>query len=154
MKSIKALLISFTLTFVTLISISSANAKPAIKVQHLNVSNTLTSNSPTDKFNSYDMINLTDDIQSNLSANYRNSLSTALFLKNQSTFSRKKNQVTIKIVNKSNEFFTSAMVFNDKLHQLISYFTAPSNKNMNESAVPNSESDAIKKKCDSTLNFS
>lgn len=154
MKSIKVLLISFIITFVSLTSISPANAKPTVKVQYLNISNTLTSNSLTNKFNSYDIINLAGDVQSNLSVNYRNSLSTALFLSTPSVFSQKNAKVTIDIVNNSNNFFTSAMVFNDKLHQLISYFTMPSNESITESAVSTTEGTVIKKKCNSKLNFS
>jgi hypothetical protein len=149
MKSIKVLLISFIITFVTLISISPANATPTVKVQHLNVGNTLTST-----FNSYDVINLTGELPSHFLTNNRNSLSTGLFLANQTIFSEKNAQITIEIVKKSNDFFTSVMVFNDKLHQLISYFNSPANKDISESVVPSSESDVIKKKCDSTLNFS
>jgi hypothetical protein len=149
MKSIKVLLISFIITFVTLTSISPANAKPTVKVQYLNISNSL-----TNKFNSYDIINLAGDVQSNLSVNYRNSLSTALFLSTPSVFSQKNAKVTINIVNKSNNFFTSAMVFNDKLHQLISYVTMPSNESITESAVSTTEGTVIKKKCNSKLNFS
>ncbi|PKI14293.1 hypothetical protein [Colwellia sp. 12G3] len=149
MNSIKVLLISFTLTFITLIFISPANASPTAKVQHLNVSNTLTST-----FNNYDIINVVSDVPHNLSTNYRNNLSTRLFFSNPAIFSEKHTKTTIDVINKSNDFFTTAMVFNDKLHQLISYFTVPSYENITESALPTSESKVIKEKCKSNLNFS
>ncbi len=153
MKSIKLLFISFTITLVALITISPANAKPTVKVQHLNVNNMITS-----KFNRYDIINIAGTLPSNLSDNlsdkYRNNFSTGLFLSNPAIFSEKSAQVTIDIVNKSNDFFTSTLVFNDKLHQLISYFTTPSNENITESTVSTSESKVIKNKCDNSLSFS
>ncbi len=133
MKSINLLLISFTITFVTLTTISPANANSTVKVQHLNVSNTLISN---------------------LSSSYRNNLSTSLFLSTPTILSEKDAQMTMDIVNKSNDFFTSAMVFNDKLHQLISYFTTSSNESITESVISTSETKIIKKKCGSKLSFS
>ncbi len=134
MKSIKLLLVSFTITLVALITITPANAVPAVKVQHLNVNNALTS-----KFNRYDIINVAGKVprasSEYLSGKYRNSFSAVLFLTNPALFSEKNTQVTIDIVNTSNTFFTSAMVFTDKLHQLISYFTTPTNENIAGSTV-------------------
>ena len=141
MKSIKVLLVSFTITFVALMTISPANAKHAINVQHLNVNNTLTT-----KFNNGDIINI--------AGNYRNSFSTGLILSAPVVLSDRSSQLTMGVVNQSNDFFTSAMIFNDKLHQLISYFTTPTNENIAESAISNTDSQVIKNKCDSTLNFS
>ncbi|PKG86445.1 hypothetical protein CXF85_01715 [Colwellia sp. 75C3] len=149
MKSIKVLLSSCVITYITLISISTANANPTVKVQHLNVTNTL-----TNKFNSYDIISTASEIQNNLSVNYRNSLSTGLFMSNPALFNKKSAEITTDIVNKSNDFFISAMIFNDKLHQLISYFTIPSNESMTKSPLSTTESTVIKQKCNSKLNFS
>ena len=141
MKSIKVLLISFIITFVTLTSICPANATPTVKVQHLNVTTTL-----TNTFNNYDIISAAREV--------RNSLSTGLFISNPALFNKKSVKSTIDIVNKSNDFFTSTMLFNDKLHQLISYFTIPSNDSITKSSVSTTESTQIKKKCTTKINFS
>ncbi|MFQ3264407.1 MAG: hypothetical protein ACI9U5_000273 [Colwellia sp.] len=141
MKSIKVLLISFIITFVTLTSICSANATPTVKVQHLNVTTAL-----INTFNNYDIISAAREV--------RNSLSTGLFISNPALFNKKSVKSTIDIVNKSNDFFTSTMLFNDKLHQLISYFTIPSNDSITKSPVSTTESMKIKKKCTTKINFS
>lgn len=148
MKSITLLLISFTITVVALMTISPANAKPIVNVQYLNVSNTLTS-----KVNHYDMINLKNAEPRSLSSNYRKIFSTGLFLSNPAMFSEKNTQVTITRINNSNDFFTNTMVFNDKLHQLISYFTTSMNVKMTGPVVSKPESEVIKKKCNNTLKF-
>jgi len=122
-------------------TISPANAKHAVNVQHLNVNNTLTS-----KFNNDDIINI--------AVNYRNSFSTGLILSSPERLSDRNSQRAMGVVNKSNDFFTSAMVFNDKLHQLISYFTTPINETLTEPTELTPESTVIEKKCESTINFS
>jgi hypothetical protein len=149
MSSIKVLLISFTITLVTLFTIAPANANPTVKMQHLNVSNKFTT-----QFNSYDIIDVASKVPSNLSINYRNSLFTALLISNPITFNKKHARTTMDSINESSDFFTSAMVFNDKLHQLISYFTIPPNESITGSAISTSENEVIKKKCSSTLDFS
>jgi len=141
MSSIKLLLVSFTITFIALMTIAPANAKHAVNVQHLNVNNTLTT-----EFNNDDMINI--------AGNYRNSFSTDLILSAPALLSDRSSQLTIDVVNTSNDFFTSAMVFNDKLHQLISYFTTPSNEKLTEPTIPTPESEVIEKKCESIFSFS
>ena len=141
MKSIKVLLINFIITFVTLTSMCPANATPTVKVQHLNVTTAL-----TNTFNNYDIISAAREV--------RNSLSIGLFISNPALFNKKSVKSTIDIVNKSNDFFTSTMLFNDKLHQLISYFTIPSNDSMTKSSVSTTESTQIKKKCTTKINFS
>ena len=149
MKSIKLLLVSFTITVIALMTISPANAKPAVKIQHIKVNNFLTT-----KFNSYDIIKVASQVPNNLSNRYSNSFSTGLILSNPAALSEKSSQVTMNVINKSNDFFTSAMVFNDRLHQFISYFSTASNENISKKAAPLSESEVIKKKCSSTLSFS
>lgn len=141
MNSIKLLFVSFTITFIALMTISPANAKHAISVQHLNIDNTLTT-----KFNNDDMINI--------AANYRSSFSTGLILSAPVIISDRSSQLTMDVVNKSNDFFTSAMIFNDKLHQLISYFTTPNSKKFTEPTISTPESEVIEEKCESTFSFS
>ncbi|KGJ87277.1 hypothetical protein [Colwellia psychrerythraea] len=140
MKSIKLLLVSFTLTFITLVNISSANAEQAVKVQHLNVNNALIT-----KFNSDELTNVV--------SHYHNSFSTGLILSAPEKLSDRSSNLAISVVNNSNDFFTSAMVFNDKLHQLISYFTTPNHNTLSEpkSSIPDSE--VIEKTCESTFSF-
>jgi hypothetical protein len=141
MKSIKLLLVSFTITFITLINISPANAEHAVKVQHLNVNNTLVT-----RFNNNDLINSV--------SNYHNSFSTGLILSSPERLGDRSSQLAMNVVNSSNDFFTSAMVFNDKLHQLISYFTTPDNKALTEPTNSIPENEVIEKKCESTFGFS
>lgn len=141
MKSIKLLLVSFTITFITLINISPANAEHAVKVQHLNVNNQLFT-----KFNNDESINVP--------SNYHNSFSTSLILSAPERLSDRGSQLAMSVVNSSNDFFTSAMVFNDKLHQLISYFTTPNNETITEPTNLTPESEVIEKKCEKTFNFS
>jgi|TARA_R100001377_G_scaffold75782_1_gene52473 hypothetical protein len=141
MKSIKLLLVSFTITFITLINISPANAEHAVKVQHLNVNNTLIT-----KFNKNDLINSV--------SNYHNSFSTGLILTAPKRVSDRGSELALTVVNNSNDFFTSAMVFNDKLHQLISYFTSPNSKVLSEPTISTPESEVIEKKCESSFSFS
>jgi hypothetical protein len=63
-------------------------------------------------------------------------------------------QVTMTVVNKSNDFFASAMIVSDKLNQLISYFNSPTKDNMSEQVEPEEKSKLMKKKCSSTIDFS
>lgn len=139
MKSIKLLLVSFTLTFITLVNISPANAEQAVKVQHLNVNSTLIT-----KFNSVELTNVV--------SNY-NSFSTGLILSAPERLSDKSSHLTISVVNNSNDFFTSAMVFNDKLHQFISYFTTPNHRTLTEPKNSTPDSDVIEEKCESSFSF-
>jgi hypothetical protein len=147
MRTIKLLLVS-TITFLTLINISPVNAKPVMKVQHLNVNSMLTSN-----FNSYDIINVAGSVPNTLSSNSSNNFSTSLILSQPTALSDMNSNIAISVINKSNDFFTSAMVFNDKLHQFISYFTTSDDTNITPS-VSSPETKVIKKKCNSTLSFS
>jgi len=148
MRTIKLLLVSF-ITFLTLINISPVNAKPVMKVQHLNVNNMLTSN-----FNSYDIIHVAGKTPNTLSSNTSNNFSTSLILSHPTALSDINSNLAIGVINKSNDFFTSAMVFNDKLHQFISYFTTSNNDTNITPSVSSPETKVIKKKCNSTLSFS
>lgn len=137
MKSLKLLFISFTVTFVSLLTISPAVAEPLIKVQQLKVSDHLTT-----QLEHYNIIQMPSR------------LSTSLTFSSLSQPSAKDLPLTMNVVSRSNDFFTSAMVFNDKLHQLISYFTAPSNKSISKPVPSSSKEEAVKEKCSSTLSFS
>ena len=146
MKSIRLLIISFTMTFIALITISPAIAKPSVNVQHLKVNNTFTT-----AFNSYDIITLASNIPSKTSTQYHNNFSTGLILSSPAMLSNENTKMTMTVVNSSNEFFASAMGFSDKLNQLISYFTSPAKEDL---SYPAPESTVIRKKCNSKNNYS
>jgi hypothetical protein len=130
-------------------NISPVNAKPVMKVQHLNVNNMLTTN-----FNSYDIINVAGKIPNTLSSNTSNNFSTSLILSHPIALSDINSNIAIGVINKSNDFFTSAMVFNDRLHQFLSYFTTSNNKAIIAPAASSADSKVIKKKCNNTLSLS
>jgi hypothetical protein len=148
MRTIKLLLVSF-ITFLTLMNVSPVSAKPVIKVQHLNVNNML-----TNKFNSYDIINVASNIPNTLSSKTRNNFSTSLILSHPIALSDSNSNIAIGVINNSNDFFTSAMVFNDKLHQLLSYFTTSYNKTIIAPSASSHDSKVIRKKCNNSLSLS
>jgi len=148
MRTIKLLLVS-SITFLALINISPVNAKPVMKVQHLNVNNILTAS-----FNSYDITNVAGRVPNTFSSNTSSNFSTSLILSHPAALGDMNSNITIGVINKSYDFFTSAMIFNDKLHQLISYFTASNDDSIVAPSVSSPETKVIKKKCNSTLSFS
>ena len=149
MKSIKLLLVSFTITFVTLINITPALATPSVEIQSLKVNHIL-----SHPYNNYNIINLVENKPSRTASQYSNNFSTGLILSNPAILTEENSQLTISVVSKSNEFFNSAMVFSDKLNQFISYFTAPVKANTAEQLKPTSASKVIKAKCKSRKNYS
>jgi hypothetical protein len=141
MKSIKLLLISFTMTLIVLVTISPAIAKPSVNVQHLQVNKTFTSG-----INNYEILAASNNVTTTASNQYRNNFSTGLILSSPSALIDENTQVAMTVVNKSNEFFASAMNFSDKLNQFISYFTAPEKDDLSYAAPENK---VIRKKCNS-----
>ncbi|MCP4987287.1 MAG: hypothetical protein GY928_14910 [Colwellia sp.] len=107
MKSIKLLIISFTLTFLTLITIAPVMATPSAKVQHLQVNNMFTI-AHMRKFSTKNSINF----------------STGLVLTSASILTEDATNTTLTAVETSNDFFTSVMIMSDKIHQLFSYFNS------------------------------
>ncbi|ALO34144.1 hypothetical protein CMT41_04910 [Colwellia sp. MT41] len=146
MKSVKLLLVSFTITFVILSNISPALAKSAIKIQYLNVSNAYSSS-----YNNYNFIKVVAKTPSTLASQYRNNFSTGLILSNPTMLTLENSPLTMNVVNNSNEFFNSAMAFSDKLNQFISYFTSPVKGNITEQLEPTPKSKVIKAKCNSKV---
>ncbi|WP_057830703.1 hypothetical protein [Colwellia sp. TT2012] len=146
MKSVKLLLVSFTITFVILSNISPALAKSAIKIQYLNVSNAYSSS-----YNNYNFIKVAAKTPSTLATQYRNNFSTGLILSNPTMLTLENSPLTMNVVNNSNEFFNSAMAFSDKLNQFISYFTSPVKGNITEQLEPTPKSKVIKTKCNSKV---
>jgi hypothetical protein len=143
-KSVQLLLISFIITFSLLINISSANAKPSVNIQHIKLTNNLIS-----QFNSYQKSKVSD----NLSIEYRNFSIELILTSPVARMSERTAQATVNVVNQSNQFFTSAMAFSDKLNQFIDYFSTPNNSSVNEKTVLRSKSKDINQKCNDTLNY-
>jgi len=149
MRTIKLLIMSFTLTFLALMSISPAIAKPLANVQHLQVNNMLTTSQ-----NSYDSITILGKTVGNISTQYDNNFSTGLILSSSRILTEENSQVAITVVNKSNDFFTSAMIVSDKVNQFISYFTSPDKKEFAEQTKPVPKSEVLSSKCSKTVDFS
>lgn len=147
MKSIKLLLISFTMTFITLMTISPAIAKPSAKVQELQLNSALTT-----AFGSYNIVKAVSKAPNTISMPFKNNFSTGLILSSPVVLSEGNAHVAMTVVNKSNEFFASAMIVSDKLNQFISYFNTPTKKVYTEQATP--ENKVLKEKCSNTINFS
>lgn len=139
MKSIKLLLVSFTITFIVLSDISPAFAKPLVKVQHLDISNTLSS--------TYNTINLIDTPPSKSTTQYSNNFFTGLIQEKPGALTEKNSKITMNVINKSNAFFNGAMVFSDKLNQFISYFTTPIKVNMAGQLESTPQKKIMKAKC-------
>jgi len=149
MNSIKLLISSFTMTFLTLITIAPAIAAPAVKVQHLQVSN-MTSIVHT----SYNSMVVADKAMSKFPTQYSNNFSTGLILSSSKILSEEHAQTAITVVNKSNDFFASAMIVSDKVNQFISYFTSSEEKKLTEQAEPIQKSEVMRSKCSKTDNLS
>jgi len=149
MKSIKLLIISFTLTYLVLMTVSPAIAKPLASVQHLQVNDLLTSPK-----NSYDSITALGKTIGNISTQYDHNFSTGLILSSSRDLSDENSQVAMNVVNQSNDFFASAMIVSDKVNQFISYFTTPEEKKFIEQIEPAQKSKVITSKCSKTANLS
>jgi len=145
MKSLKLLLVSFTITFLALITISPASAQPSIKVQHLNINNSFTAK--LDNFN----LNMQP---SKLSTQYSNNFSSGLILPSSKILGETNSLVAMTVVNKSTNFFSGTMVFNDKLHQIISFFTSADTKAIIEQDTLDPQSNVLKEKCSSRAKLS
>ncbi len=137
MKSIKLLIISFTLTLLMLITIAPAIAAPSAKVQHLQVNNMLTTTHMR-KFSTNNSINF----------------STGLVLSSASILTEETTNSTLTAVETSNDFFTSAMIMNDKIHQLFSYFNSSTKDDISKQIKPEATNTLIKDKCSSTPKYS
>ena len=137
MKTIKLLIISFTLTFITLITIAPAIAAPSAKVQHLQVNNMLTT-AHISKFSTKNSINF----------------STGLILSSANILTEESENSTLTVVETSNDFFTSAMIMSDKINQLFSYFNSSAKDNISKQIKPEPTNKLIKDKCSSNPKYS
>jgi low affinity Fe/Cu permease len=147
-EKFKLLFISFTITFLVLLTISPAIAKPLVSLTQLEVSNdinykqTSRSTSVITKTTNIDVVN-----------NYHNNLSTSLVFQSPRMLSEQPLNTTMDFFNTSTTFFTSIMVINDKLHQLISYFSKPNDTKTIENKTIEQGTKLIKEKCNSNLDF-
>jgi hypothetical protein len=147
-EKFKLLFISFTITFLVLLTISPATAKPLVSLTQLEVSNdinykqTSRSTSVTTKTTNIDVGN-----------NYHNNFSTSLVFQSPRMLSEQPLNTTMDFFNTSTTFFTSIMVINDKLHQLISYFSKPNDTKTIENKTIEQGTKLIKEKCNSNLDF-
>jgi low affinity Fe/Cu permease len=147
-EKFKLLFISFTITFLVLLTISPAIAKPLVSLTQLEVSNdinykqTSRSTSVITKTTNIDVVN-----------NYHNNFSTSLVFQSPRMLSEQPLNTTMDFFNTSTTFFTSIMVINDKLHQLISYFSKPNDTKTIENKTIEQGTKLIKEKCNSNLDF-
>lgn len=144
MKSIKLLLLSFTLTFLTLGGITPVTAQPSLQFSHLHNDHKTASSLVTPKITSLSL---------NLTAEYSNSFSTGLILTNPSAVIEKRSNHSMITSNNSLDFFTSVMIFNDKLHQFISYISATSKIKEPAHTIKPSKIKVIKNKCSNDANL-
>jgi len=154
MKSIKLLLITFTVTFLLLMTVSPAFAKPSIKIQHLQISTAF-----SDKHNHYNLTQTIKNVPSTIASGYSNNFSTGLILSNPTLVLNEKllnesSTMTINVVNQSNKFFSSAMTVSDTLNQFISYFSPPNKSGTTEQRESVSENKEMKIKCNKSTNLS
>ncbi|WP_019029369.1 hypothetical protein [Colwellia piezophila] len=148
MKSIKLLLVSFTITFVALMTISPALAKPSVKIQYLNVNHSFSKS-----FASYDIIKAAAEVPHTLSTQNSNSFSSGLILSSSRLLIEDSSQLAINVVSQSNEFFSSALMFNDKFNQFISFFSAPTKGDTSGQLAPLAERN-MKEKCKNSVDYS
>ncbi len=146
MKTLKLLVISFTMTFLALLTISPAIAKPSLTVHHVEVNSDINI-----KRSSYNIISIARKAQTNL---VQNTLSTDLIFNSPSVLSEEHLSNSIDILNTSTTFFTSIMLINDKLHQLISYFSTSNDASSHNREISKQDSKLMKKKCKNDLDFS
>ncbi|KGJ91855.1 hypothetical protein [Colwellia psychrerythraea] len=149
MKSIKLLLISFTITLVALMTISPAIAKPSVKVQHLQLNNALTAT-----HNNYNIIRAIGKVPTKLPVQYSNNFSSGLILSSRSILTARNANLAINVAKHTNEFFSSAMTVSDKLNQFMSYFSSPVKVKVSEQQELSPEGDILKEKCNGSINFS
>jgi hypothetical protein len=147
-EKFKLLFISFTITFLVLLTISPAIAKPLVSLTQLEVSNDINYKQTS---RSTSVITKTTNID--VGNNYHNNFSTSLVFQSPRMLSEQPLNTTMDFFNTSTTFFTSIMVINDKLHQLISYFSKPNDTKTIENKTIEQGTKLIKEKCNSNLDF-
>lgn len=119
MKSIKLLLLSSTLPLISVMFILPATAKSTITIHHIKIS--YTQIIPAKKALLFDTY-FTGLSDAPVKKNVNNNLSTRLVLSSiNKTAEQQQQKKHLNDVN-NNSFYESAMIFNDKMQQVISYF--------------------------------
>lgn len=148
METFKLLFISFTITFLVLLNISPAIAKPLVSITQLKISNDIQNRQA-----SYDITLISKTTKIDLTNNDINNLSSSLVFASPRILNEQRLNSTMDFFNTSTTFFTSIMLINDKLHQLISYFSKPNDINIIDNETIEQDTKLIKEKCNSNLNF-
>lgn len=148
METFKLLFISFTITFLVLLNISPAIAKPLVSITQLKISNDIQNRQA-----SYDITLISKTTKIDLTNNDINNLSSSLVFASPRILNEQRLNSTMNFFNTSTTFFTSIMLINDKLHQLISYFSKPNDIKIIDNETTEQDTKLIKEKCNSNLNF-
>jgi hypothetical protein len=147
-ETFKLLFISFTITFLVLLNISPAIAKPLVSITQLKVSNDIKNRQA-----SYDITLISKTTKIDLTNNDINNFSSSLVFASPRILNEQRLNSTMDFFNTSTTFFTSIMLINDKLHQLISYFSKPNDIKIIDNETTEQDTKLIKEKCNSNLNF-
>jgi hypothetical protein len=147
-ETFKLLFISFTITFLVLLNISPAIAKPLVSITQLKISNDIQNRQA-----SYDITLISKTTKIDLTNNDINNLSSSLVFASPRILNEQRLNSTMDFFNTSTTFFTSIMLINDKLHQLISYFSKPNDIKIIDNETTEQDTKLIKEKCNSNLNF-
>jgi hypothetical protein len=147
-ETFKLLFISFTITFLVLLNISPAIAKPLVSITQLKISNDIQNRQA-----SYDITLISKTTKIDLTNNDINNLSSSLVFASPRILNEQRLNSTMDFFNTSTTFFTSIMLINDKLHQLISYFSKPNDIKIIDNETIEQDTKLIKEKCNSNLNF-
>ena len=148
METFKLLFISFTITFLVLLNISPAIAKPLVSITQLKVSNDIQNRQA-----SYDVTLISKTTKIDLTNNDINNFSSSLVFASPRILNQQRLNTTMDFFNTSTTFFTSIMLINDKLHQLISYFSKPNDTKIIKNDTIEQGTKLIKEKCNSSLDF-
>jgi hypothetical protein len=147
-ETFKLLFISFTITFLVLLNISPAIAKPLVSITQLKVSSDIKNRQA-----SYDITLISKTTKIDLTNNDINNFSSSLVFASPRILNEQRLNTTMDFFNTSTTFFTSIMLINDKLHQLISYFSKPNDIKIIDNETIEQDTKLIKEKCNSNLNF-
>ena len=127
MKSINLLLLSSTITLVSIMLIQPVIAQPMMAVHHFASNHAKISSSKQELPFTAQFSSLPDNPANRMLNNYTNivddKISDRLVLSNFRRTAEQLSKRQLNNLNNNNTFFDSAMVFNDKMQQFISYFT-------------------------------
>jgi len=129
MKSIKLLLKSSTITLISALLIQPVIAKPTMTVQALNVNSAQVSASKQSlqltsfvSLPSNPVKNMLNQYENNIDTTFSYNVSSRLALSSVRKTAEEMPTRHTGNINNGNSFFETAMIFNDKMQQVISYF--------------------------------